>query len=224
VAVLVGFVALALVISAYGLGRLFSTSSSDPEQAPASEAPRAQPEPTRTQAPRTSTPSPAPDGSRWQGDVAVLTGLSADSGCVLPPSTDAAGRSVDYSPDRAVDGDYSTAWRCAGDGRGVTLSLALGDQVRLGQVGLVPGYAKTDPQSGADRYAENNRLTRVRWRFGDGSSLVQRLDGSPGNRTVQTMRIPPVETDSVELELLDSTPGPRRAVAISEISLGEALG
>ena len=70
----------------------------------------------------------------------------------------------------------------------------------------MPGYAKTDPQSGADRYGENNRLTRVRWVFGDGDSVVQNLDGSPDTRGVQTMRIPPVETDSVVLELSPGNP------------------
>ena len=76
------------------------------------------------------------------------------------------------------DGDLTTAWRCNGDGVGQKMQLNLSDTVRIGELGIVPGYAKTDPRSGADRYAQNNRLTKVRWSFPDGTSVVQKLDGS----------------------------------------------
>ncbi len=89
----------------------------------------------------------------------------------------------------------------------------------IAEVGLVPGYAKTDPRNGVDRYAENNRITRVRWTFSDGSSVVQRLDGSAGNRDLQTMRIKPAESDTVVLEVLRSVRGARNIMAVSEISV-----
>ena len=213
---LLGGLVLVLILGAYGVGRVFSTSvDSDPSSGDErlempSDSPRGETKPVQ--------------GKAWDGDVSPVSGVRAASSCVLAPGTDAAGRKVSYTPDRAVDGDFTTAWRCAGDGRGVTVRLELDGRVRLAEVGLVPGYAKMDPKSHADRYAENNRLTRVRWTFADGRSVVQRLDGSPGNRRLQTMRIPPVETDSVTLEVLSSVKGPRNTVAISEIELSEAVG
>ena len=91
---------------------------------------------------------------------------------------------------------------------GQTLTLTLAEPAEIGEVGLVPGYAKTDPRSGADRYAENNRITRVRWTFSDGSSVVQELDGSATNRSLQSIRIPPVDSDTVSVEVLASTRAP----------------
>jgi len=209
---LVATCVLALVLGAYGLGRLFSDKSENRSGSLGAGE-------------QTPGESGRPSGGKaWEGDVRPVSGATAESGCVLPPGTDAAGRRVGYDAVNAVDEDYTTAWRCAGSGVGVTLQLSLGQQVRLGEVALVPGYAKTDPQSGTDRYAENNRLTRVRWTFSNGRSIVQELDGSPVNRDLQLMRIPPVETDSVTIEILGSVPGPRNTVAISEVVLSETVG
>ncbi|HSV37249.1 MAG TPA: hypothetical protein VLI04_00690 [Nocardioidaceae bacterium] len=209
---LIGTLVLALVLGAYGVGRLFSDAGSAGPAAPDGDE-------------GTRVPRPKPvEGQAWDGEVVALTPESASASCVLGPSEDAAGRPVTYDAVNAFDGDFTTAWRCSGDGVGVTLRLTLGQQARLGEVGLVPGYAKTDPQSGADRYAENNRLTRVRWTFADGTSVVQRLDGSPENRDLQSLRIPPVETDEVTLEVLESESGPRNTVAISEVLLSETVG
>jgi hypothetical protein len=214
-AVLGGLVLL-LILGAYGLGRVFSSSVG-------SDSPSGD---ERLEVPPISSPaSTKPAGGKaWDGDVTPLSGVSAASSCVLPPGTDAAGRKVSYTPDRAVDGDFTTAWRCSGNGHGVTLRLDLDGRVRLAEVGLVPGYAKTDPKSNADRYAENNRITKVRWTFADGRSVTQQLDGSPGNRDLQTMRIPPVETDSVTMEILESVKGSRNTVAVSEVQLAETVG
>ncbi len=68
----------------------------------------------------------------------------------------------------------------------------------------MPGYAKTDPANGVDRYAENNRITRVRWRFDDGTTFVQRMSANPGDRSMRTMRIPVTQTSRVVLEILGS--------------------
>ncbi len=216
---LIGCVVLALVLGAYGVGKLFSDSSPTPR---ANTTPVVSGGPS---APVSTLPAPKPvKGEPWDGPVRPLSGVTAQSSCTLPPSRDAAGRRVTYVADRALDGDFTTAWRCSGGGRGVTITLTLPAKLRLAEVGLVPGYAKTDAASGVDRYAENNRLTKVRWYFQDGRSVLQRLDGSARNRQVQTLRIPPVETGLVTLELLGSVRGPRNTVAISEIQLSEAVG
>jgi hypothetical protein len=94
----------------------------------------------------------------------------------------------------------------------------------VAEVGLVPGYAKTDAASGVDRYAENNRITKVRWRFDDGTTHVQTMSGSPGDRSMRTMRVPETSTRRVVLEILASQRGPRNTVAISEIRIGTPAG
>jgi hypothetical protein len=88
-------------------------------------------------------------------------------------------------------------------------------------VGLVPGYAKTDETDGTDRFAENNRVKRVRWTIGD-TRVVQRMSGSPDDRNLQLIRVPRTRTDTVELEILAVKKGPRNRTAISEIQLGRA--
>ena len=128
-----------------------------------------------------------------------------------------------YPPANTYDGDLTTAWRCNGTGVGQSLTLTLAEAGGIGEVGLVPGYAKTDPRSGVDRYAENNRITRVRWTFADGTSFVQRLDGTETNRELQTLRIPVTESDSVVLEVLASVRGPRNTMAVSEVRVGQAV-
>jgi len=120
-----------------------------------------------------------------------------------------------------IDGKAQTAWRCSGTAIGEKLTIRLGGDENIAEVGLIPGYAKTDPESGEDRYAENNRITRARWLFDIGSSFIQQLDGSVGNRSMQTMRIPKTTTGQVTIEILDSVGGPRNTVAISEVQIGK---
>ncbi|MGH3445941.1 MAG: NADase-type glycan-binding domain-containing protein, partial [Nocardioidaceae bacterium] len=161
----------------------------------------------------------APDRGAYRGAVSAVSIGGATASCESPPAFDAAHHKVVYSPGAVYDGNMSTAWRCNGDGVGQTLTLALPSTTTLGEVGLIPGYAKTDPRNGADRYAENDRITKVRWDFGSGHTVVQHLDGSAHNRSLQTIRIPKVRTDRVVVHILASTPGPRHTVAVSEVRL-----
>jgi hypothetical protein len=137
---------------------------------------------------------------------------------------DSAGNQVRYAPSNVYDQDMTTAWRCDGDGAGQKLTIDLADSTKIGEVGLVPGYAKTDARSGVDRYAENDRLTRVRWVFDDGTSVEQALDPSPSNRALQSIRIPPTKATRVVVELLDVVRGPRNTIAVSELRIGETAG
>jgi hypothetical protein len=221
-ALLAGLVVL-LVAGAYGLGLLFSSSVQDADVA--SEEPDGVvlgEGGSEAAAPAESDDGANPKAERYDGRTDAATIGGATASCEAPPSVDGAGNQIRYKPANTYDGDLSTAWRCNGDGVGQSLTLSLPDQVRVGEVGLVPGYAKTDPRSGADRYAENNRITRVRWTFSDGSSIVQRLDGSATNRELQTVRIPLTEANQVVVEILDSVRGSRNTVAISEVRIGAA--
>lgn len=223
-ALLAGLVVL-LIAGAYVLGLVFSSSVDDADVTPE--------EPNGVvlgeDGSKAATPSKSGDGGnpkqgRYDGRTDAATIGGATASCEAPPSVDAAGNRIRYEPANTYDGDLTTAWRCNGDGVGQTLTLSLPENVRIGEVGLVPGYAKTDPRSGADRYAENNRITRVRWTFSDGTSIVQRLDGSATNRALQSVRIPLTEANGVEIEILDSTAGSRNTIAVSEVRLGAAVG
>ncbi len=211
---------LILVLGAYGIGRVLSSSVGGADVAA--------PEPdgvslgdggVESDAGQSEQASPKARKGAYDGPVAAVTVGGATASCQAPGSVDAAGNRVDYPPESVYDGDLTTAWRCRGAGKGQSLTLTLSSAGRIAEVGLVPGYAKTDPRNGVDRYAENNRLTRVRWTFADGSSVVQRLDGSPTNRDLQTMRIRPVRSDTVVLEVLRSTRGSRNTMAISEVGV-----
>lgn len=160
----------------------------------------------------------------YRGRVDVVPVTASTASCIAPASVDAAGNEVTYEPALARDGDLTTAWRCPGSGVGESITLQLPQELQVAELGLVPGYAKTDPRSGADRYAENNRITLVRWTFPNGTTVEQELDGSPDNREMQTIRIHPVLAREVVLEVLASTPGRRNTIAVSEVTLGTPAG
>ena len=221
-AVLVGLTLL-LLLSAYGLGRVFSSGVSDSEVISEPDGLASSDDGTYDD-PDTKKSDAAKPQKRYDGrvDPAAIGGASAS--CQSERSVDAAGHAVTYEPAHIYDGDTSTAWRCDGSGVGQRFTIELPEETAIGEVGLVPGYAKTDPRSGVDRYAENNRITRVRWLFGDGSSVTQRLDGSADMRDLQTIRIPKAMTDQVVIEILSSTRGPRDTVAISDVRIGAIAG
>lgn len=164
------------------------------------------------------------DVDAYQGRVHTVPVSASTASCIAPASVDAAGNEVTYEPALAHDGDLTTAWRCPGSGVGESITLQLSQELQVAELGLVPGYAKTDPRSGADRYAENNRITMVRWTFPDGTVIEQELDGSPDNREMQTMRLRPVLANEVVLEVLSSAPGRRNTIAVSEVVIGTPAG
>jgi len=210
-----------LVAAAYSVGTTFSGDGS-----PGADA-TAVPQSSRTGSARSGEPSKAVPTrtstqrvpGAWQGAVVPVPVDAIAADCTAPPGTDSAGHTVTYVPQNAVDGRSQTAWRCTGTAVGQKLTLRLSGDSDIAQVGLVPGYAKTDPESGVDRYAENNRITRVRWTLGDGVSFVQRLDPGASSRAMQVLRVPRTSTDTVILQILAVAHGPRDTTAISEISL-----
>ena len=217
--------ALVLISAAYAVGvALSGDDSNEPDGA-------ASPSAVRTSAPhKTSSPAgkktaeaePSTSPGGWDGpvDAVGVNAISAD--CTAPASNDSAGHRVTYVPENAIDDDPETAWRCSGTAVGQKLTLRMTAAADVAEIGLVPGYAKTDPVSGADRYAENNRITRVRWTLADGVSFVQRLDPDPSSRAVQLLRVPPTDTDTIMLEILGVKRGPRNTTAISQIVVRSA--
>lgn len=209
--------AVLLILGAYGLGRVFASQVGSGETSPDRASV------VLGEGGAGEGGSGATQDRRYDGPLEVAGIRGATASCQSDSSVDAAGHPVGYQPGNVSDNDPSTAWRCDGDGVGQRLTLELPEDTTIGAVGMVPGYAKTDPSNGADRYAENNRVTRARWTFADGSSVVQKLDGSAGNRDMQTIRVPETEGGRIVLEILASTPGPRNTIAISEVRIGAVV-
>lgn len=212
--------ALALILGAYIVGRAFSSSVSVNNASgqgklviPSSAAPS-----------RTGGSASQQPGATYSGATDLARVTAAGASCQAANAFDAGGNKVSYQPANVFDQDMSTAWRCNGDGHGQQLTLTLDHTMPVGEVGLVPGYAKTDPYDGANRYAENDRITKVRWTFSDGSSVVQKLDGSANNRSMQTMRIPVTRTSTIKMTILDTVRGPMNTVAVSEVRVGKVAG
>jgi len=213
----VAALALLLILGAFGIGRLFADDAAQDEAG------------TSTGSGETGETGGGGGGSqekpeRYAGPVDAVTIAGGSATCQTANSVDAAGNPTSYEPAKAFDSDISTAWRCDGSGQGQRFTVQLPSEVVVAEVGLVPGYAKTDPASGVDRYAENNRITKVRWRFDDGTTVVQKMGGDPGNRSMRTIRVPETATGSVVIEILASQPGSRNTVAISEIRVATPAG
>ena len=149
----------------------------------------------------------------YRGPVARLGGARALATCAAPAARDPRGRRVSYAPRNVLDGVAATAWLCRGSAVGQRLTITLPVTADVVRVGVVPGYAKTD------RYPRNNRVTKVAWVFDDGTRVVQTLGDSRTDRSLRTLRIEPVRTRTVVLEILALDRGAKNNTAISAIRL-----
>lgn len=212
--------ALVFIGCAYVLGRMVS-GDADPGTAPRPETDSVAPTPAATPT-ETAEPKPDAEAEPWSGAVAGVEPRKVEAACTAPDGVDAAGRKVSYAAGRMIDGKADTAWRCEGKALGQRLRIALPSGTRLAEVGLIPGYAKTDPKTGADRYAENNRITKVRWTLADGTEMVQSMSANPADRSIRTMRVPATEGDTVTLQILEVARGSRNTTMISELRFAGA--
>jgi hypothetical protein len=217
VPVLLALLALLLVLGAYAVGRAFAGKvnsdagpSSEPSVVMSQRGANKPQQPVSTQ---------APGKGAWDGKVERISGVRAQATCTSPPGKDASGDQVSYAAANLTDGVADTTWRCDGTAIGKKITLTLPDKMSIGEVGLIPGYAKTDDATGDDRYAENNRVTRVRWTIGD-LVIDQKLTGSTTDRSLRLLRVPRSDADEVQLEILGVAKGPRNTTAISEVQLG----
>jgi hypothetical protein len=162
--------------------------------------------------------------SRTASDL--LRTASASASCTpSPPGYEAGGTTLfTYGPEKAIDGLPDTAWRCNGNGFGQSLKISFQSEVTLTSIGIIPGFAKTDPGDQTDRYAQNRRISKVQYTFDDGRTFTKDFDTSTSSRSAQSLSLPNVSTNNVTITILDSVPGEatngRQAfdrVAISEI-------
>ncbi len=218
VPLLLALLAMLLILGAYALGRSFADQVQD-------DTKRAEPDgvikPGGSNAAKRRVTNQNPGRGSWDGKVQPIGDVRARAGCTSKSSVDSSGNEVSYGAGNLTDGAADTTWRCEGTAVGERIKLSLGKELPIGEVGLIPGYAKTDDVSHEDRFAENNRVTRVRWAVGD-IEVVQRMSGAPDDRSLQLIRVPRTTTDAVELEILAVKKGPRNTTAISEIQLGRA--
>ena len=218
VPLLLALLALLLILGAYAVGRRFAgevAGDNEPGAEPSvvigeGETEGAQP-----------VTNQKPGKGAWDGKVVRIGNVKAAAGCTSKAGVDASGEKVAYDGGNLTDGRADTTWRCDGSAIGEKITFDLGRDVSIGEVGLIPGYAKTDEANKADRFAENNRVTRVRWTIGE-TRVVQRMSGKPDDRSLQLLRVPRTTTDTIELEILAVAKGARDTTAISEIQLGRA--
>lgn len=194
------------------------TPTISPDATTVTPSPTVTPTPTPTSTPSpTVTPTPAPTRT-----PTPLKLVSASAACVAPAAVDLAGNPVSYTPDKAIDGNPNTAWRCDGDGALQELRISVPAGYHITQVGLINGYAKVD--SGIDRYPEYRRVITVQWTLPNGQVVEQQL--ADGVRTPQMLMIPTTlvqpGSTTLTLRLMRSTPpgsgdATRNAVLISEV-------
>ena len=133
------------------------------------------PRPTRTPS-LTPEPSASPTFSP-SPEVTISIPPIEGAGPLTPSTVQASGQAPDvprsngvvdsYGPEQAVDGVNATAWCVPGDGSGQYLELSFPTAVIVSEVGIIPGYDKIDPQTGADRFKENRKVITVRYSFSD---------------------------------------------------------
>ena len=156
-------------------------------------------------APVPTVPAPAPAPAAPVAPVpppavGPLRPVAVSATCQAPPGADAAGAPVSYDAMNTLDGVGGTAWRCAGSAVGQRLLFDFGRPVVLASVALVPGYDKTDPVDGTDRFGENRTVTAVTWGFDTG--VVHRQDvPAPGRAMAEARLSAPVTTTRVVLEI-----------------------
>jgi hypothetical protein len=138
--------------------------------------------------------------TRTSGPRGPLRPVSVTATCQAPPGQDAAGTPITYDPAFTLDGVGETAWRCPGSAVGQRLVFDFGTPVTLTSVGLVPGYDKTDPVDGSNRFVDNRTVTGVTWRFDDGSAHRQAIPAPQRAMTTSTLPTPE-RTQRVVLEI-----------------------
>jgi serine/threonine protein kinase len=159
----------------------------------------------------TPPPSRSPSGPNAP---LIRTGVQVTATHTAPSSTDAAGNVVTYLPGNVIDGDVRTAWRTPGNGRGESLTLLFDTPIQIVRIGLIPGYAKTDPETGVNRFEQNRIITQVRYVMPGSPSVTQTFRPAP---VPQFVRVG-ATTSRITVEILGTTaPGGLDYTAISEI-------
>jgi hypothetical protein len=158
---------------------------------------------------------PAPSASSSVAAPPLIReGVQVTASSTAPSSTDAAGNPVTYVPTNVIDGNVQTAWRTPGDGRGQWVTLIFDNPIDVVRIGLIPGYAKTDPLTGANRFLQDRIIKAV----------VYQIPGLPDTpKTFEPLPVPQfvplsATTSQITVKIVATTPaGGLDYTAISEI-------
>ena len=144
----------------------------------------------------------------------IREGVQVIASHTAPSSTDAAGNRVTYVPSNMIDGNVQTAWRTPGDGHDESVTLIFDNPINIVRIGLIPGYAKTDPQTGADRFLQNRIIDTVAYQI---PGLPNTMKGFRPLPVPQFVRLR-ATTSLITVKILDTTEsGGLDYTAISEI-------
>lgn len=150
----------------------------------------------------------------------------AEATCTASDSTDSRGNNVTFVATNTIDGDPSTAWRCAGNGTGQALTYTLAAPATVTLLGAVPGYAAIDPYNGDDRFVENRRVVSARWSClaPGGVQTASATQTFADDRQMQTIPVNGfVGCAAIRFEITGTTPAGRRDfTALSDITIGGA--
>jgi Protein kinase domain len=160
---------------------------------------------------RGAAQSPAPSVAPPQ---LIRAGVQVTATQTAPSSTDAAGNPVTYVPANVIDGDVQTAWRTPGDGHDQSVTLIFDNPIDVVRVGLIPGYAKTDPLTGANRFLQDRIIDAVAYRIPGLPSTTQTFKPLPVPQFVRLS----ATTSRITVKILKTTAsGGLDYAAISEI-------
>jgi len=158
---------------------------------------------------------PAPSASSSVAAPPLIReGVQVTASSTAPSSTDAAGNPVTYVPANVIDGNVQTAWRTPGDGHGQWVTLIFDTPIDVVRIGLIPGYAKTDPQTGANRFLQDRIIKAVAYQLPGLPNTTQRFEPLPVPQFVPLR----ATTSQITVKILATTPpGGLDYTAISEI-------
>lgn len=213
--VVLGVVGLAVagVLAVVIAGNLFARDPAGVAAGPSASV-SAPPSSARASARPSRTPTPA--ATPWSGPVRPAPIADAHASCGQHDLRTVSGRKADFQGPQAIDGRARTAWRCRGDGVGKTLRVDLVTPGAIAAVGLVPGFAATDPITGRDGFTTDRRVLRVRWALG-GRIVEQTLD--PTKARLQLIRIPVTRAGVVTLTILATSSAREDVFAVSDIGI-----
>ncbi len=171
--------------------------------------------PGATASPTASSDS---DDGPWTGGMKKVP-LHAETSC------DSAGESKfgglkNVGASSLVDASDETAWVCAGDGEGVTITLNPDSGTTVVGLGVVNGFARRQP-NGTDLYPRFRRPLEVRWTFANGQQVDQRLIDE--RRSAQVIAIVPTQASGpIQVTIVrssDVTASGHDAVALSALQV-----
>jgi serine/threonine-protein kinase len=144
----------------------------------------------------------------------IREGVQAAASSTAPSSTDAAGNPVTYVPANLIDGNVQTAWRTPGNGHGQWVTLIFDNPIDVVRIGLIPGYAKTDPQTGANRFLQDRIIKSVAYQIPGLPDTTQTFEQLPVPQFVELR----ATTSRITVKILATTAaGGLDYTAISEI-------